>query len=111
MDREKAISAIKQLMSLVAARQFGLIYDLDYLKELSEQEIGEIIDSHPGKLSPTPAEVLENAYWFETLLPNCMRTDIDLYYDGERGDLTIGCSVFGLGDEEYRFAIEDIHVM
>lgn len=111
MDKDKAILAIKQLMTLIANRQFGLVYDLDYEKELTEEEIQEIVDSHPGTLSPTPDEEIENTYLFETLYPNRLRADIDLFYDGERGDLTVGCRVYDVGEDEYRFAIEEIHVM
>ncbi|SEI49515.1 hypothetical protein SAMN05216327_10226 [Dyadobacter sp. SG02] len=59
--------------------QFGLVYDLDYERELTEQEIQEIMDSHPGTLSPTPDEEIEIAYLMETLIPNRLRVDIDLF--------------------------------
>ncbi|WP_031525798.1 DUF7668 domain-containing protein [Dyadobacter crusticola] len=111
MEKDKAILAFKQLMTLIANRQFGLVYDLDYEKELTEEEIEEIVDSHPGTLSPTPDDVIEDTYLFETLYPNQVAADIPLYYDGERGDLTVGCRVFDVGEDEYRFAIEEIHVM
>ncbi|WP_031530901.1 DUF7668 domain-containing protein [Dyadobacter crusticola] len=111
MEKDKAISAIKQLMTLIANRHFGLVYHLDYEKELTEKYIKEIVDSHPGTLSPTPDKEIENVYLFETLYPNQLRADIDLFYDGERGDLTVGCRVYDVGEDEYRFAIEEIHVM
>lgn len=98
-------------MLLIVSRRFSLVYDLDYMKEWSEQEICEIIDSHPGTLTPTPIEEIESLYLFETLIPNRLRADVDLFYDGERGDLTVGCSLYDFGEDDYRFAIEDIHVM
>jgi hypothetical protein len=99
---------IRSIVADLIDENYQKVYERDYGKRLTQQEIKEGIEDYPGIITDFP----DSAFSLMRLNRNTDTScDIDfpLWYDHKRSDLTIVCSV-KLIDNEHRYMIEDILV-
>ena len=90
--------------------QFELIYENDYAKKLSIDDVKDEILAYPSKLTIPPDVFFENLDLYETNFENQIWIDIPLWFNYIESDLTLSCLIYEINNE-YLFSIEDIHVL
>ena len=89
-------------------KNYQKLYENDYKKRLTAQEIKEGVEDYPGIITTFPESAFNLMRLYRNTDTNC-DIDFPLWYNNERSDLTMVCNI-KLIDGEYRYAIEDILV-
>lgn len=111
MEKKKIENIVKKLLDLMLEQQFEIIYDNDIQKKISQEVLGKEITAYPGTLTKPPAYQLNNLDLYETNFDNQVWIDIPLWFDNEESDLTLSCIIYDVNEAEYKFSIEDIHIL
>lgn len=103
------IPILKEIVNLLIAKQYKNIVQLDYLKNYSESELEESILDYEGTLTLPPKKAFEECEIYETDDKNIIRVDLDLWFDNEKSDLTLSCTIYKVG-RRYKFSIDNIRI-
>ena len=111
MEKEIIAKTMRSLIEMLIQGHFDLIFDLDYMKSISINDVRDEIQAFPGHLSMPPDDNFQNLDIYETDFINQLLIDFPLWFDHLESDLTLQCRIFDVGEEQYRYSIEDIHVL
>ncbi|MBB6005451.1 hypothetical protein [Arcicella rosea] len=111
MEKNKIEITVKYLLKLIINHQFDLIFENNLYKKISKEDFEEEVLTHPGKLTMPPIYQLNNLDFYETNFDNQVWVDVPLWFDHKESDLTLSCLIYNVNEEEYKYSIEDIHVL
>ena len=74
------------------------------------EELKELVEEYGGKLTIPPDEDYKNINIIEVEDEPEYFIEYELWVDGEKSDLTLGCTV-QFTEDEVRITIENIHVL
>ena len=111
MKKEIIVKTMKNLIEMLVLGHFDLVFDLDYMKSITLKDIKDEILAFPGQLTIPADANFQNLDIYETDFANQVCIDFPLWFNNSESDLTLQCRIFDVGEREYRYSIEDIHVL
>jgi hypothetical protein len=110
MQLEEIRKTVKMLLESLIKGDFELVFNNDFTKKLSIEDVRDEISSYPGVLTLPPLVQLNELDLYDTNFENQIWIDIPLWFDNEESDLTMSCIIYNIG-EKYHYSIEDIHIL
>lgn len=99
---------VKNIVELLIARDFQLLWLNDLDQRITAEEMAEAISGY-GRMTTPPANSFEDINVYLTDDPNEVRIDFDLWFDGAKSDLTLKCTINN--SKSKRYSIDDIRML
>ena len=110
MEVEKIIHILKPLVENLVEGEYQLIQLTGRSGPYTSEELKELVEEYGGKLTIPPDEDYKNINIIEVEDEPEYFIEYELWVDGEKSDLTLGCTV-QFTEDEVRIMIENIHVL
>jgi hypothetical protein len=111
MEKARIVETVKNLIEMLVSGRFYLVYELDFIKSISKEDLKNEILAFPGQLTMPPSESFQTLDIYETNFNNQLCIDFPLWFNHTESDLTLQCRIFDVDGGQYRYSIEDIHVL
>jgi len=108
MKQSDIHNIIRSIVAGLIDRNYEKVYENDYGKRLTAQEIKEGVEDYPGIITDFPNSAFSLMRLYRNTNTNC-DIDFPLWYDHKRSDLTMVCNI-KLINNECRYTIQDILV-
>jgi hypothetical protein len=110
MDKNYITNIIKAIITNLINKDYKKVYQEDHSKLIAISEMKEAIESYGRELTMPPLDAFNNIDIYEIPNENEVAFDFDLWFDNERGDLTLSGIIYNhLGRTNY--SIENIHML
>jgi hypothetical protein len=110
MKKEKIEKTVRLLLERLVQNDFEFVYDNDYTKKLSIEDVRDEVLAYPGILTMPPIDKLKDLDLYDTNFENQVWVDISLWFGNEESDLTLSCLIYDVSGK-YHYSLEDIHVL
>ncbi|MDQ0638334.1 hypothetical protein QF042_001899 [Pedobacter sp. W3I1] len=99
---------VKNIVTLLVAEEFDLLWLNDLDQRINIQEMREALSGY-GKMTMPPSSSFDEINVYSTNDPNEVRVDFDLWFDGMKSDLTLKCTINN--SEQKQYSIDDIRML
>lgn len=109
MDINTIKLKIKDIVKNIVDKNFELIYKNDYLKQMTIEQLSEIVSSYEGEFTMPPENSFEK-FVIYVIAENEVSIDFSLWHNKQESDITLICRLKKI-DGNIEYSIEDLHVM
>ncbi len=109
----KIKNTITYIVELLKYKQWMIIYDCDFRKEISPNEIEESLSLIESDLDLLPREELDRFDFYETKKQSEIIVEVNLWCNNQRSNYTLSCIVRNNNKykDRYDFSIDSIHIL
>lgn len=113
MDRSKLIATVRHVVDKLIQREYQYLEDLCGGVRLTSSEMEEGIREYGHQLNAPPDHIYDRMDFIEIpdANPQAVSTDIDLWSEGKRSDITLELTLIDSDGDLYDVEIDNLHVL